>query len=963
MFKNWLLLPLLLALVACPQPVPAPVIDSFSATPTLLPAGGGTVTLAWSQTSATSLSIDQGVGTVTGASKDVTVTTSTTFTLSASNATGSATKSVAVSVAPPATPPGPPPQPTTLAGTLEGWASTSRGARTLQLAWYDYANAKSRSLGQGTIDAQGMFALDLPSAAAIPASALNNYRLRSGCTSGVTVSPAALQSVASYPAVFSNDLSTEYGYINLATPDFDVYPYSAGTKWVFYVFADRDATVKGSCAAAQGTSATYDLTLKQGWNIVLLEWLSDKPIVVKYSSGPVPSDLKWRYGADGYKAVLSPVATALEIGKSYTLSAIELDGTPVTGQNIAWNSSNLAVASVDAKGLITTKTYGQVQFSAQLRGNGAFTPVLNVYGLEASAGTFNVIGATNLGTAFALRYTGLDGLAPGSALPVSVTGPNGWNGGVPLNLSYPAAKTGFWATSQAAPIAGSYTITIGSGATALSNTVTIDPTSTLGPAQNVSLTNYSTSSVTATWGSPSTYPPGTSPSIFGELVDKTSNLIVGAPTPSASWGGLSLDPTHDNELRVTTLSGDPGLSYYALARPFNVSRTSVPIDFTPSVTKLSFGGGGSGGGMQITLTGRNFTNGVVVKFGTTAATSVTVNGTTSLDAIVPAHAAGIVDVNVATNVGTSAASSATKFQYFTVNEFDITTPVNSSARLSRGGDGNVWFADNIAPYTVSKITPSGTITSYTLPTNSFVSDLALGSDNNVWYTSDAKIVKITPSGSITEYSLPTAFGSASMITGGPDGKIWITSGSTNQIAKIGTDGTGFTAYAMAIGGGLNSAGDLTTGADGNLWFTDINGARIGKVTPAGVSTIFTVPSGACCGPTVGGITVGPGGNIWLTFSNKLGRVASDGTITEFPLTDGPGPGFRLASGADGNLWFNSLTVVGPSTALGRMTPAGAAMTVLVAVPTSGTYGGISDVISASGKIWYARPGKIGVLTP
>jgi|GEM_PF-3588868 len=74
--------------------VPAPTIQSFTATPGIVAAGSSS-TLAWSATGATSYSIS-GIGTVTGTSRVVTPTATTTYTLTATNATGSATASVTV---------------------------------------------------------------------------------------------------------------------------------------------------------------------------------------------------------------------------------------------------------------------------------------------------------------------------------------------------------------------------------------------------------------------------------------------------------------------------------------------------------------------------------------------------------------------------------------------------------------------------------------------------------------------------------------------------------------------------------------------------------------------------------------------------------------------------------------------------------------------------------------------------
>jgi hypothetical protein len=67
-----------------------PVILTFTATPANLPMGGGMVTLSWNVQKATTLSIDQNVGAVTGTSKMVNVTATTIFTLTATNADGTA---------------------------------------------------------------------------------------------------------------------------------------------------------------------------------------------------------------------------------------------------------------------------------------------------------------------------------------------------------------------------------------------------------------------------------------------------------------------------------------------------------------------------------------------------------------------------------------------------------------------------------------------------------------------------------------------------------------------------------------------------------------------------------------------------------------------------------------------------------------------------------------------------------
>ncbi len=83
-----------------------PVISSFTATPSTL-SSGGNVLLVWNVTGATSLSIDQGVGVVTGlSSKTIPVSSSKTFTLIATNVSGSSTKTFDVTVGTPSLPTG-----------------------------------------------------------------------------------------------------------------------------------------------------------------------------------------------------------------------------------------------------------------------------------------------------------------------------------------------------------------------------------------------------------------------------------------------------------------------------------------------------------------------------------------------------------------------------------------------------------------------------------------------------------------------------------------------------------------------------------------------------------------------------------------------------------------------------------------------------------------------------------------
>lgn len=82
----------------------------------------------------------------------------------------------------------------------------------------------------------------------------------------------------------------------------------------------------------------------------------------------------------------------------------------------------------------------------------------------------------------------------------------------------------------------------------------------------------------------------------------------------------------------------------------------------PTVTSLSPNNGVAGGGTSVAITGTGFVSPATVKFGEVAATSVTVNSSTSITAVSPAGS-GTVNVTVTDTNGTSAAVSHDWFAY------------------------------------------------------------------------------------------------------------------------------------------------------------------------------------------------------------------------------------------------------------------------------------------------------------
>lgn len=269
-----------------------------------------------------------------------------------------------------------------------------------------------------------------------------------------------------------------------------------------------------------------------------------------------------------------------------------------------------------------------------------------------------------------------------------------------------------------------------------------------------------------------------------------------------------------------------------------------------------------------------------------------------------------------------------------ITEFTIPTANSHPYEIAAGSDGNLWFTEFDANK-IGRITPSGAITEYSLPTSSWMRGITNGPDGALWFTrQDTKqigritadgvitlystngspyditrgpdgalwfiegytsIGRITTSGTITEFTVPN-IGCLWKITSGPDGALWFTDWHRNNIGWITTAGVS-TLYKLLTGSYSDA---ITSGPDGNLWFTQWPDS-IGKITPSGTITEYPLPSGSY----LSDITLGPDGALWFTefYGNKIGRITTDGTLTEYPIPTANGHPNGLTTGPDGSIWF------------------------------------------------------------
>jgi uncharacterized protein YkwD len=139
-------------------PTPAPVITSFSGSPSTI-APGQSVLLSWSSSGATTLSIDNGVGDVSGrTSATVSPSQSTTYTLTATNGGGAATATLTIVVN---TPPPPPPSPgVPIIAFFNASPSTIAPGQAAMLSW-STTGATAVTIDNGVGNVPGLTSLSV----------------------------------------------------------------------------------------------------------------------------------------------------------------------------------------------------------------------------------------------------------------------------------------------------------------------------------------------------------------------------------------------------------------------------------------------------------------------------------------------------------------------------------------------------------------------------------------------------------------------------------------------------------------------------------------------------------------------------------------------------------------------------------------------------------------------------------
>lgn len=186
-----------------------------------------------------------------------------------------------------------------LSGTIEGWTEGSGYSLAATIVTFPVSTV---SLSTGTVDADGRFTIALPTQAAVTPHLADAPQLGGGfgnCSARPAIKPVELKT----GYLFLSAQKSGSADISIVLTNFQKgnNPTRSDTG-VTFLYADRSGSITGKSACDTGSDATnidYALNLHEGWNSMLASYQSNElpptqTSSTKLSTGPIPSDVKWR---------------------------------------------------------------------------------------------------------------------------------------------------------------------------------------------------------------------------------------------------------------------------------------------------------------------------------------------------------------------------------------------------------------------------------------------------------------------------------------------------------------------------------------------------------------------------------------------------------------------------------------------------------------------------------------------
>jgi virginiamycin B lyase len=243
------------------------------------------------------------------------------------------------------------------------------------------------------------------------------------------------------------------------------------------------------------------------------------------------------------------------------------------------------------------------------------------------------------------------------------------------------------------------------------------------------------------------------------------------------------------------------------------------------------------------------------------------------------------------------------------------------------------------PAAAASVCANGGVSSYPPPPATGTPFGITAGPGGTWYSDGNRIIRVRANGRIDQFALPDQdAANAGWLTWPGGDAVWFSDRGTGRLGIVDTHG--HVVEYQVPGSGASPNGQVVV--NGIVWFTDPPTNRIGRLDPAtGQFTMFPVPTPDSW-PL--GITAGPDGAIWFTerLADKVARMSTDGTFTEWDLTPGAFPN-RIIVGPDDAIWFTELR----AGQIGRITTAG----TLTQTPIDG--GPVGITLGPDGNLYVA----------
>jgi len=367
--------------------------------------------------------------------------------------------------------------------------------------------------------------------------------------------------------------------------------------------------------------------------------------------------------------------------------------------------------------------------------------------------------------------------------------------------------------------------------------------------------------------------PSTGPSAGGTIVNITGTNFTGATgVLFGSTAASSYTVNNATSITATAPAVSAGVVDVTVSTAGGTSATSSADQFTyvapPAVSSISPTTGTSAGGTSVTISGTGFTGATRVMFGSTAASSYTVNNVTSITATSPVGSAGIVDITVTTTGGTSAIVTTDKYDYYTIQSFTAvgtttwTVPAGVTKVdylvISGGGGGGDYGGGGGAGGFLNSI-------GYSVTSGNGLT-VTVGAGGNGATT-------ITAHGANGGNSVFAAF----IATGGGGGG---TSNTTTSVSTGANGGSGGGGVRSGTNYGTGTAGQGNNGGSGNTNGANYLGGGGGGAGGAGTTASTTVAGngGAGTASSISGasVTYAGGGGGGCQNSLSVGTVSGGG---------------------------------------------------------------------------------------